>query len=138
MSAKFKRINVTQEMIDGKSHNGLYSHSEPGLYIETFDGRGEAWLQKADSRNSSIITCAFCDGEFTNNSCHADATIICPHCKGERETQKTQQPHKVAKKMELTPSVSVYIMCACGHETDHPMSTSSGSSCPACYDRMSE
>ncbi len=29
-------------------------------------------------------------------------------------------------------------MCDCGHYSAWPMSTSSGSSCPDCYDRMSE
>lgn len=29
-------------------------------------------------------------------------------------------------------------LCDCGHESLHPMTTSSGTSCPDCYDRMSE
>lgn len=29
-------------------------------------------------------------------------------------------------------------MCDCGHTTEYPMSTSNGSSCPDCYDRMSD
>ena len=29
-------------------------------------------------------------------------------------------------------------LCACGHYSAHPMNTSSGTSCPDCYDRMSE
>lgn len=28
-------------------------------------------------------------------------------------------------------------LCDCGHYSAHPMTTSSGSSCPDCYDRMS-
>lgn len=31
-----------------------------------------------------------------------------------------------------------YKLCDCGHYSAWPMSTSSGSSCPDCYDRMSE
>lgn len=29
-------------------------------------------------------------------------------------------------------------LCDCGHYTAHPMTTSSGTSCPDCYDRMSQ
>lgn len=29
-------------------------------------------------------------------------------------------------------------LCDCGHYSSHPMNTSRGTSCPACYDRMSD
>lgn len=37
-----------------------------------------------------------------------------------------------------TASKREYKLCDCGHYSAWPMSTSSGSSCPDCYDRMSE
>ena len=30
-----------------------------------------------------------------------------------------------------------WIMCSCGHESQHPMSTARGTACDDCYDRMS-
>ena len=36
------------------------------------------------------------------------------------------------------PAPPVETLCACGHYSAHPMRASRGTSCPDCYDRMSD
>jgi len=132
---KFNRITVTQEMIDGMKFKGLYPwSSKPGIYVEKFDGRGDAWLQPENSQNSSIITCSNCQGEFVNNSAYADSDDVCPHCGHTRETKKPT----IATKTVATQQERM-VTASCGHTipATQLLDTSNGSSCPGCYDRLS-
>lgn len=45
---------------------------------------------------------------------------------------------EAAKISARTTPKREYKLCDCGHYSAWPMSTSSGSSCPDCYDDMSE
>jgi hypothetical protein len=45
--------------------------------------------------------------------------------------------HGTIRRKKAAP-VSIGKLCDCGHYSHHPMTTSTGSSCPDCYDDMSE
>jgi len=116
----------------------------------TSSHRGISWMRQAATRDGYETVCSLCnvtprdDAEITENAYRAEYTRE-QWLKHDQEWRVLYHIGKfrlqgIKDEPQVVIAAPEMVRCNCGHSVARSdmMTTSSGTSCPDCYDRMSE